>query len=122
MISLKAARNKLLISHGEGVLNDAELLPTLVNFDALEDDECLSEFRLHKRDLPLLAEVMECYQRSICSGLEPFCILLKRQLSLQIFRHGGSICKTCTSVMHDKQLHDRTIYQSHSEPPNFGLE
>ena len=28
-----------------------------LNFDDLEDDECLSEFRFHKRDLPLLAEL-----------------------------------------------------------------
>ena len=74
-----------MISHDEGVLNDHELLlfpafslcrPLLLydlnrsnildlpsdsfpdfNFDDLEDDECLSEFRFHKRDLPLLAEL-----------------------------------------------------------------
>ena len=28
-----------------------------INFDDLEDDECLSEFRFHKRDLPLFAEL-----------------------------------------------------------------
>ena len=28
------------------------------DFDDLEDDECLSEFRLYKNDLPFLAEVL----------------------------------------------------------------
>ena len=56
-----------------------------LNLDDLEDDECFSEFRFHKRELPPLAEELESHQKSICSGLEPLCILLKRQLSLQIF-------------------------------------
>ena len=44
------------------------------DFDNLEDDECLSEFRFYKKDLPFLAvvlgipEVVEFYQRGICSG------------------------------------------------------
>ena len=101
MSSLKEVRNQLLISHDEGLINDEELLllydlnnsdnldlpydlyPSF-NFDDLEDDECLSEFRFHKTDLPLLADVLgipdvvECYQRSTCDGLEALCILLKR--------------------------------------------
>ena len=43
------------------------------DFDDLEDDECLSEFCFYKNDLPFhlgIPEVVECYQRSICSGLE----------------------------------------------------
>ena len=96
MTSLKEVRNQLLMSHDDGVLNDEKFLfsnnldlpynsyPDFI-FDDFEDDECLSEFHFHKRDLPLLAdamgipETMECYQRSICSGLEALCILLKRQ-------------------------------------------
>ena len=101
MTSLKEVHNQILISHDEGVLNDDELLLLYdlnrsnnlnlrsdsypdFNFDDLEDDECLSEFCFHKRDLPFLADIMEipemveCYQRSICSGLEALCILLKR--------------------------------------------
>ena len=55
------------------------------DFDDLEDDECLSEFRFYKNSLPFLAEVLgipevvECYQRDICSGSEALCIFLKRQ-------------------------------------------
>ena len=54
------------------------------NLDVLENDECLSEFRFQKRDFTLLVEVMQipdvitCYQRSVCSGLEALCIVLKR--------------------------------------------
>ena len=91
MMSLKEVRNQLLISHDDGVINDEELLLLYdlnrsdnlglpynsypgFDFDDLEDDECLSEFRFYKNDLPFLAEVLgipevvECYQRSICSN------------------------------------------------------
>ena len=102
MTSLKDVRKQLLISHEEGVLNDEEFLllydlnrsnnldlpydsyPDEFTFDDLENDECLSEFRLNKSDLPLLAEVMripetlECSQKSLCSGLEALCTLLER--------------------------------------------
>ena len=101
IMSLKEVRNQLLISHDEGVINDEEFLLLYdlntsnnldlaydsypgFDFDDLEDDECLSEIRFYKNDLPFLAEVLgipevvKCYQRSICSGLEALCILLKR--------------------------------------------
>ena len=101
MMSLKEVRNQLLISHDDGVINDEELLLLYdlnrsdnvdlsynsypgFDFDDLEDDESLSEFRFYKNDLPCLAEVLgipevvECYQRSIFSGLEALCIFLKR--------------------------------------------
>ena len=101
-MSSKEVRNQLLISHDEGVINDEEFLLLYdlnrsnnldlpydsypgFDFDDLEDDECLSEFRFYKNDLPFQAEalgipkVLKYYQRSICSGLEPaLCILLKR--------------------------------------------
>ena len=100
-MSLKEVRNQLLIGHDDGVINDGKLL-LLYNlnrsdnvdlpynsypgfdFDDLEDDECFSEFRFYKNDLPFLTEVLgipeevEFYQRSICSGLEALCIFLKR--------------------------------------------
>ena len=70
------ARNHLLISHYEGIVDDEEFLllydidtsPNLdlpydlyerFDFDGLDDDECLSEFRFRKHDLPLLAEVLQ---------------------------------------------------------------
>ena len=67
-LSLKEVRSQLLISHDEGVLNHHELLLCYdlnrsnilhlpydsfpdFNFDDLEDDERLSKFRFHKREL-----------------------------------------------------------------------
>ena len=50
----------------------------------LDDDECLSEFRFRKHDLPSLAKVLQIpdkitlYQRSVCSGLEAVCLVLRR--------------------------------------------
>ena len=70
MISLKEVRNQLLIGHDDGVIKDGELL-LLYNlnrsdnvdlpynsypgfdFDDLEDDECLSEFRFYKNELTI---------------------------------------------------------------------
>ena len=46
------------------------------DFDVLEEDECLSEFRFRKQDIPFLGEVIQIpdeitfYQRSVCSVLE----------------------------------------------------
>ena len=91
----------LLLSHYEGIIDDKEFLLLYdlnksnnldlpydsyesFDFDVLEDDECLSEFRFQKHDLPLLAEVLgvpdvfKCSQRSIADGVEGLCILLKR--------------------------------------------
>ncbi|XP_020622132.1 uncharacterized protein LOC110059752 [Orbicella faveolata] len=138
MTSLTEVRDQLLISHDEGVLNDDELLLLYdlnqsnnldlpydsypdFNFDDFEDDECLSEFRSHKRDLPLLADVLEihetveCYQRSICSGLEALYILLKRQsypcrYSDMVARFAKPVPMLCT--INNYMIH--YIYQSHS--------
>ena len=70
MMSLKEVRNQLLTGHDDGVINDGELL-LLYNlnrsdnvdlpynsypgfdFDDLEDDECLSEFRFYKNELTI---------------------------------------------------------------------
>jgi len=80
MISWKAVRNQLFISH-DGGSNDNNSTSFLVwlnwlnglnltydsfpdfNFDDLKDDECLSEFHFYKHDLPLLIEVMEIPDR-----------------------------------------------------------
>lgn len=49
-----------------------------------DSSECLTEFRVNKEDIPLLAEVLRvpqhfrCPQGTVYSGLEGLCILLKR--------------------------------------------
>ena len=100
MSSLKEARQQVVLNNFDGDIDDEELLllfeinksdildlpfKNYENFDLdlLEDDECLLEFRFHKRDIPLLAEALQipesitCYQRSVCDGVETLCIVLK---------------------------------------------
>lgn len=145
MTSLKDVRNQLLISHEEGVLNDEEFLLLYdlnrsnnldlpydsypdFTFDDLEDDECLSEFRFLKSDLPLLAELMgipetvECYQRSLCSGLEALCILLKRhsypcRYSDMVARFAKPVPVLCMINNYRNRLHLPV-----TQPPYFGVE
>ena len=72
-MSLKEVRNQRLISHDDNVINDEELLLLYdlnrsdnvsynsypgFDFNDLEDDECLSEFRFYMNDLPFLAGVL----------------------------------------------------------------
>jgi len=100
MVSFHELQQLLLLSHDNGFLNDEELLllydefqpknPNFLhtgerlNLDEMNDAECFAEFRVHKRHLERLCDVLEipeeisCYQRSISSGLEGLCIVLKR--------------------------------------------
>ena len=89
------------ICHDIGILNDEEFLLLYKEFgpknpdfvhtdfqrfdpDVMNDTECFTEFRVRKRDLHLLCDVLQvpdrftCYQRSASSGLEGLCILLKQ--------------------------------------------
>ena len=56
----------------------------LFDLDDFEDDECLAEFRVKKRDIPALTEALQipdwisCNQQSKAEGTEALCILLKR--------------------------------------------
>ena len=98
MTSFKETRDFILLCHDQGILNDEELLvlyqqyksPSLdlpyssyppFNLDDMEDDECLAEFRVKKRDIPALAEALRipdwirCYQRSNAEGTKALCML-----------------------------------------------
>ena len=61
------------------------------------ESECLAEFRFKKRDIHLLADVLEisetkrCDQRSISGGIEGLCMLLRR-LSYP-YRYGDMILR-----------------------------
>ena len=99
MPSLKEVTNQLMISHFN-VINHEEFLllydlNTSTNLDLPYDsnnhfdldvleNECLWEFRFLKQDILLVAEVLQvpdvitCYQRSVCKGLEALCIVFKR--------------------------------------------
>ena len=128
MSSLKEVRNQLLISHYEGLIDDEEFLLLYdmnmsnnldlpyeaylpyeqFTLENLEDDECVSEFRFRKNDLPLLADslgipdIFKCDQRSVSDGMEALCMLLKRfSISLPVLGHDSSLCKTVACAMHD---------------------
>lgn len=68
---LRDVRNSLLIAHDQGLLSDEELLLLLkanssknpefsyekyarFSIESIEEPECLSEFRVAKKDVPLL--------------------------------------------------------------------
>ena len=100
-MSLHELQELLFLSYNHGAIDDEELLflyeeflpknPdfSYENYDRLDlndmnDSECLAEFRVKKRDLPILAEALQipdsftCSQRSLVSGMEGLCKLLRR--------------------------------------------
>lgn len=98
---LKDVRKSLLIAHDQGLVSDEELLLLLkktssknpefsyekyarFSIESIEEPECKSEFRVEKKDLPLLADALRlpdtfhCNQRTTADKLEGLCILLRR--------------------------------------------
>ena len=85
MTSFKETRDFIiLLCYDQGILNDEELLvlyelyksPSLdlpysvyplFNLDEMEDDECLAEFQVKKRDIPALAEALQIPDWIRCS-------------------------------------------------------
>ena len=119
MTSFRDVQNLLLLSHGSKIIEDEEFLilydlleprnpdfphEAYAKFDLNEmaESESLSEFRFRKRDILLLAEVLDipesirCKQRSICGGIEGLCMLLRR-LSYPC-RYGDMIQRFAKSV------------------------
>lgn len=101
MTSFTEARDFTVLSYEQGLISDEEFLVLYDSYkpknldlpynmyesfdlDEMEDDECVAEFRVRKRDIPLLGEVLQipevviCNQRSIADGTEALCMLLKR--------------------------------------------
>ena len=98
MTLFKETRDFVLLCYDQGILNDEGLLilyeqyktPNLdlpyssyplFGLDDMEDDECLSEFRVKKRDEEVeealqIPDWISCNQRS--KGTEALCMLLKR--------------------------------------------
>ena len=98
---LRYVRNSLIIGHEQGLLSDEELLLLLeenssknpefsyekyarFSIERIEEPECMSEFRVEKKDLPQLADALRlpdtfhCNQRTTADKLEGLCILLRR--------------------------------------------
>ena len=101
MSSFKEMRDLLLLGHGSNLIDDLEFLllhdeyqsknpdfrhenHTRFSLETMDEADCLAEFRFEKRHITLLAEVLRipetfvCYQRSIASGVEGLCMLLRR--------------------------------------------
>ena len=99
IVSWKELRELIVLYYYMNVLGDAEflLLYDLYNqqnldlpcdlyphfdFQNLTEDECLSEFRLRKADIPRLSQalrisdVITCHQGTICGGTEGLYMLV----------------------------------------------
>ena len=93
MVSFKEITDLAVLSYGMNFINDAEFLllynsyssenhylPNHLypefNLQNFNEDECLTEFRFKKADVPRLAralqipDVIRCYQGTICDGIE----------------------------------------------------
>lgn len=97
---LQSARNILVLAYADDVIDDEEFLLlheqnlsrqlfpywkfNRFDLDTWDNVQCNSELRFKKEDIFRLYNVLEipekviCEQRSICSGIEALCILLKR--------------------------------------------
>ena len=97
------------------------------DLEDMEDDECKAEFRSHKEDIPVLAEVLglpetfTCSQGSVTNGIEGLCIMLKRfsypcRYSDLIPRFGHAvpvmsmICNTVVDFVYNLHGHRITEY------------
>ena len=93
--SLHSARDALLIAYVDGIIDDVEFMVLLAdnnsrepypfwkfekfNLDALDDDQCRTDFRFQKADLDILMNVLQipekitCSQGTTCYGIEGLC-------------------------------------------------
>ena len=117
MSSFKDFRELLVLSYESNFVSDEEFVLLYDAFqsknpdfsydsyppfdlDDVNEAECKAEFRVEKRDLPRLVEVLQlpptftCQQRSVCDDMEGLCMLLRRvcypcRYSDMIPRFGG---------------------------------
>lgn len=143
MSSFKAMRELTLLSYAENLLSDDEFLVlwednqsknpdfpwdrySPFDLENMDEAECKAEFRVEKRDLHTLREVLEipqtfrCQQRSVCEGMEGLCMLLRRlaypcRYSDMIARFGRPVPELCmiTNLVMDfiYDLHGHRITQ-----------
>ena len=84
MTSFTEARDFIVLSYEQGLISDEEFLVLYDSYkpknldlpynmyesfdlDEMEDDECVVEFRVRKRDIPLLGEVLQIPEVVICN-------------------------------------------------------
>ena len=93
MVSFKEITDLAVLSYGMNFINDAEFLLLYNSYSSenlylpfhlypefdlknFNEDECLTEFRFKKADIPRLAQALQipdvigCYQGTICDGIE----------------------------------------------------
>ena len=101
MCSFKKAREAVLFHYADSVVDDDEFMllydvchsknpefpyKEYADFclEDMDEAECTAEFRFHKEEIPLLAEVLQipekfkCYQGTVCEGTEALCMTLRR--------------------------------------------
>ena len=93
MVSFKEITDLAVLSYGANFINDAEFLLLYNSYSSenlylpyhlypefdlqnFNEDECLTEFRFKKADIPRLAQALQipdvigCYQGTICDGIK----------------------------------------------------
>lgn len=115
MASFKDIRESIVSCYAEDMLDDEEFFAlydfyssknpdfpydSYPPFDLgeMDDSECLAEFRVHKRDIPALANHLRipdnfyCQQRSVSDGIEGLCMLLRQDT--KYINTYASVCLT----------------------------
>ena len=118
----------LVLAHYDGAIDDEEFVLLFdfqksrslflpywkydrFNLDHMNEDECISEFRFQKNDIPHFKNVLQIPDRIVCyngtnvCGLEAFCIFLKRyaypcRYLDMIHRFGRPVPELCIITNH----------------------
>ena len=134
MASLRNTREALLLGYSEGWLDEMEFLALYdlntsenlefpydsydqFNLDDIDEAECIAEFRFEKRHILQLEEVLQipallkCDQRSVFTGTEGLCLLLKRlaypcRYSDLIYRFGRPVSSSNFVNHYQKDIFD----------------
>ena len=127
-MSLRYAREHLLLAFDDAMISEEEFVLLfdhnkssnldlrydqypLFDLDDMEDDECLAEFRVRKRDIPLLEEALQIpeeftlEQRSVVGGNGRFMHAPKEaNLSMQVWRYVTTVWSTGIRVVYGHKL------------------
>ena len=120
--ALETAQDALIFAFCEGIIDDEEFVLLYdqnkskkvfpywkfeaFNFESWGDVECLTELRFNKSYIPKLIQCLGipdrivCQQGTVCSGIEAFCIFLKRlaypcRYTDMVHRFGRSAPELC---------------------------
>ena len=138
---LQSIRDVLLVSYFEDAIDDVEFTVLYeenysreifpywkydkFDLDGWDDAECKVELRFDKSDLPVLLRTLRfpdrfvCSQRTVCSGMEGLCILLKRlsfpcRYSDMALRFGRNPTELCLIFNHVLDF----VYRTHQHRLN----